>query len=115
VKVIVKCHLGNGLGYRDGVNTTADSFYKRYIASFGEAEITQFLRLFSDQDFTIDFDSTKPHRRAMALATAFKAKTRNVHIVKALDAVLAQPEGALRKISLVAKFREAVANIPKQV
>lgn len=114
VKVIVKCHLGNGMGYYQGVDTTADRFYQAYIAGFGEAEITQFLRLFSDQDFTIDFDSTKPHRRATALAESFKAKTKNPHILKALDALLAQPEGTLRKISGVTKFKEAVAGIPKQ-
>ncbi len=113
VKVIVKCHLGNGMGYYQGVDTTADRYYQGYISRFGEAEIIQFLRLFGDQDFTIDFDLAKPHRRALALVDSFKVKTRNPHIQKALDALSAQPEGTLRKISVVMKFKEAVAGIPK--
>jgi hypothetical protein len=113
VKVIVKCHLGNGLGYYEGVDTTADRYYQHYIANFGEREIAQFLLSFSDPDFTVDFDSAKVHNRAMGLATAFKAKTKNVHMLKALDAVLAQPVGTLRKIASVTKFKEAIANIPK--
>lgn len=113
VKVIVKCHLGNGLGYYGGVDTTADRYYQSYIAAFGEREVIQFLRSFSDPDFTVDCDSTKVHRRAMALVGDFKGKTRNVHVLKALDAVLAQPDGTLRKMATVTKFKEAVANIPK--
>jgi hypothetical protein len=113
VKVLVKCHLGNGYGHRDGVDTTADQHYQLYIGNFGEAETMQFLRLFDDPDFTVDFDSSKPHHRAMALATALKAKTKNVHILRALDVMLAQPEGALRKLPIVTKFKEAVANLPK--
>jgi hypothetical protein len=49
----------------------------------------------------------------MALAARFKTKTRNVYIIKALDVLSAQPEGTLRKISNVTKFKEAVANVPK--
>lgn len=95
------------------MDTTADRFYQAHIGSFGEGEIAQFLRSFSDPDFTVDLDSRKPHSRAMALAARFKTKTRNVYIIKALDVLSAQPEGTLRKISNVTKFKEAVANVPK--
>lgn len=112
VKVVVKCHLGNGLGYYGGVDTTADRYYQGYISRFGEREIAQTLRSFSDPDFTVDFDSAVVHRRAMKLATAFKARVKNVYIIRALDAVLSQPEGTLRKLATVTKFREAVGNLP---
>jgi hypothetical protein len=113
VKIIVKCHLGNGLGYRDGVDETADHYYRRYIENFGEPEIAQFLRSFGDPDFTVDLDSTKVHRRAMGFADWCKSKSKNVYILKALDAVLAQPEGTLRKLSVVSRYKEAVASIPQ--
>jgi hypothetical protein len=113
VKVIVKCHIGNGQGYYGGVDTTADRQYRVYIAGFGEAEVVQFLRLFEDPDFTVDFDSSMAHRRAQALATDLKSRTRNVHVLRALDVLLAQPEGTLRKLSTVTKFKEALASLPK--
>ena len=112
VKVITKCHIGNGYGYREGVDTSADRFYEQYIDGFGEAEVVQFLRLFNDPDFTVDFDSAKPDRRAKALATRLKDKTKNVLILRAVDSVLAQPEGTLRRLSVVTKFKEALKGLP---
>jgi hypothetical protein len=113
VKVITKCHIGNGHGYREGVDESADQYYQRYIAAFGEAEVLEFLRLFEAPDFTVDFDSLKAHRRAQALAAALKDKSKNVHVQRALDVLLAQPEGTLRKLPIVAKFKDALKNLPK--
>jgi hypothetical protein len=113
VKIITKCHIGNGQGYYGGVDTTADRHYRDYIGGFGEAEAVQFLRLFEDPDFTVDFDSSMAHLRARALASTLKSKTKNVHVLRALDVLLEQPEGVLRKLSTVAKFREALKNLPK--
>jgi hypothetical protein len=113
VKVITKCHIGNGQGYYGGVDTTADTQYRHYIAGFGETEIVQFLRLFDDPDFTIDFDLPMAHRRALALTTILKGKTRNIHVLRSLDVLLAQPEGTLRKLATVAKFKEALKSLPK--
>ena len=91
VKVITKCHIGNGHGYYEGVDTSADREYRRYIAGFGEPDVVEFLRLFEVPEFTVDFDSPKAHRRAQALAAALKDKTKNVHVERALDVLLAQP------------------------
>lgn len=115
VKIIVKCHFGNGMGYREGVDETADHYYTSYIRSFGEAEIGQFLRLFADPDFTIDFDSSKVHRRATRFAKWCVSVSKNTYILRALETILAQPEGYLRKMTFVAKFNEAVTNLPAQV
>jgi hypothetical protein len=115
VKIIVKCHLGNGMGYREGVDETADHYYRGYIRSFGEADIGQFLRLFADPDFTIDFDSSKVHRRAMGFAKWCVSVSKNTYILRALEAILAQPEGHLRKMTYLAKFNDAVANLPAQI
>jgi hypothetical protein len=113
VKVITKCHIGNGQGYYGGVDTTADRQYKSYIEGFGETEIVQFLRLFTDPDFTVDFDMKMADRRARALAEKFKGKTRNVHVLRALDVLLAQPEETLRKLYTVTKFTESLKSLPK--
>lgn len=69
-------------------------------------------RLFNDPDFTVDFEMPKADRRAKALATRLKDETKSVHILRALDLVVAQPEGALRKLPIVTKFKE-VQNLPK--
>jgi hypothetical protein len=53
------------------------------------------------------------HKRAQALAAYFKGKTKNVHVLRALDVLSAQPEGTLRKLSTVTKFKEALPNLPK--
>lgn len=113
VKTITKCHIGNGYGNRGGVDVNADTYYQGYIAVFGEQEVIIFLQSFSDPAFTVDFARPQADARARALITSFKAKTRNVHVVRALDALLAQPPNLLRSATLVTKFKEALANLPK--
>ncbi len=113
VKVITKCHIGNGHGYREGVDETAYRHYQGYIAAFGEAEIVQFLRLFEDPDFTVDFGSPKADRRARALAATLRERAKNIHVRRAIDVLLAQPEGTLRKLPIVTKFKEALKSLPK--
>jgi hypothetical protein len=115
VKVITKCHIGNGHGYREGVDSTADGHYQRYIAGFSEAEVVQFLKLFEDSDFTVDFGSPKADQRARALATALREKTKNILVRRAIDVLLAQTEGTLRKLPIATKFQEAVKSLPKPI
>jgi hypothetical protein len=113
VKTITKCHIGNGFGNRGGVDTSADVSYQKYISAFGEREVVMFLRLFEDPTFTGDFSKTKADERARALITAFKEKTTNVHVLRALDALLAQPAELLDKVKMVTKFKQAMAYLPK--
>ena len=113
VKVITKCHIGNGLGYYGGVDTSADQHYQKYIEKFSEAEVVRFIRLFEDPYFTVDFDSRVAHKRAQALATKLRGKTRNIHVLRALDTVLNQPEGTMRKLHTVTKYQESLKTLPK--
>ena len=76
---------------REGVDTTADRCYQRYISGFSEKEVVQFLRLFEDPDFTVNFDSPKADRRARALATALRDKTKICIVQRAIDVLSAQP------------------------
>ena len=115
VKVITKCHIGNGHGFREGVDTTADRCYQRYISGFSEKEVVQFLRLFEDPDFTVDFDSPKADRRARALATALRDKTKNIYVQRAIDVLSAQPVETLRKLPMVTKFQAAMKDVPKSI
>lgn len=113
VKTITKCHIGNGFGNRGGVDTSADVSYQKYIGAFGEREVVMFLRLFDDPTFTADFSKPKADQRARLLITALKEKIKNVHVLRALDALLSQPEELLAKVTIVTKFKQAVANLPK--
>jgi hypothetical protein len=115
VKTIARCHIGNGFGSRGGVDTSADVHYQRYIGDFGEREIVLFLRLFEDPAFTVDFLRPMADARARNLITQFKGKTKNVYVLGALNALLGQPVGVLAKATVVTKFRQAVANLPKPV
>jgi hypothetical protein len=113
VKVITKCHIGNGYGNRGGVDQNADSYYQRYIQKFGEPEVVQFLRLFVDPEFTVDFTRPTADARVRNLVTVLKEKTKNVYVIQALNAILVQPELRLRDVAIVSKFRDAMQNLPK--
>ncbi len=113
VKTIAKCHIGNGRGYREGVDSTADVYYDQYIDGFAEGAVVIFLRLFNDPDFTVDFEMAKADRRVRVLAERLKTKTKNPLIIRALNLVIAQPEGTLRKLNAVTKFKEALQSLQK--
>src|ERR1019366_1442850 len=113
VKTITKCHIGNGYGSRGGVDTSADVHYERYIANFGEREVVIFLRLFDDPTFTSDFARPEADARARALITDFRAKSKNLYVLTALDLLLRNPANLLAKVPTVTKFKLAVANLPK--
>ena len=56
---------------------------------------------------------TNTDQRARLLITGFKDKTQNAHVRRALDALLAQPAELLTRVTVVTKFKQAIANLPK--
>ena len=113
VKVIVQAFAGNGKGFRDGTDESAVEYYKKYIGNFGDEEIIEFIRLFQDQDFTVDFGYTKPDLRVRKLSEWFKTRTTDVFILRALDAVIRMPQGKLQKVAATTEYQDCLDNLPE--
>lgn len=113
VKVICLCYIGNGYGYKRGVDESALPYYARYIESFGEAEVVQFLLLMDDAEFTEAFTRPLADLRVRELARELKAKTGNVHIQKALDIIISAPSGKLDVIATATIYKTALQFAPK--
>jgi hypothetical protein len=113
VKIICTCYIGNGLGYREGVDEVAEPYYTAHITNFGEPEIIEFIDLFSDPDFVGDLGLLKPDRWARKVATLLKERVKQVHMVAALDQIINAPEKALDKIHTTSAFQRALKNIKK--
>ena len=111
VKIICLCWIGNGKGYRKGVDERAEVFYKKFIKKFGIEELKDFIELLSDQEFVTDFDKTKPDSRLRVLAEHFKTTTTDIHINRLLDLIIAFPKRAIGKITTDSRFKEIVKNI----
>lgn len=111
VKVIVVCYVGNGLGYREGVDEQALTYYKRFVDNFETKEIKEFLKLFSDPEFVGDFHKGVPDRRLRSLIPKFKMKTTDVHINALLDFITGFPSGKLDKISSDHRYQELIKHI----
>jgi hypothetical protein len=77
--------------------------------------VVQFLKLFEDPAYTVDLGETKADRRARALASTLRQKTKNIHVHRGIDVLLAQPQGALRRLANITKFKEAVENLPEAI
>ncbi|GGF40803.1 hypothetical protein [Echinicola rosea] len=105
VKVISICYVGNGKGYRQGIDENAAEFYNKFIESFTVTEIKEFLRLFKDPEFVTDFNYTKPDIRLRKLATFFKSKTKDVHITKVLDLIINFPKGSLQRLANDSRYK----------
>lgn len=95
VKVIVICYVGNGKGYRQGIDESAAKFYNEFIEGFTIIEIKDFLNLFKDPEFVTDFNYSKPDGRLRSLAKFFKTKTKDIYINRVLDLILQFPTGKL--------------------
>lgn len=107
VKVICLCHIGNGNGYKEGIDERANVFYKKFIDSFGINEIKTFLTLFTDPEFTTDFAYRTPDRRLRVLVEHLKTKTKDEHINRALDVIIKFPKNSLDNVASDSRFKEA--------
>jgi hypothetical protein len=108
VKVICICYIGNGKGYREGIDESAAVFYNKFIESFTIVEVKDFLQLFTDAEFVTDFNYSKPERRLKQLATFFKSKTKDAHITQVLDLIITYPGRSLQNIASDIKYKDAM-------
>lgn len=108
VKVISICAIGNGKGYYEGVDKRANEYYKKFIEGFGLAEIKDFLQLFQDPEFTLDFNYSKADRRVRVLAKYFKSQTKDVHINRILDLIINLPHGTLQGVSQTDIYKKEI-------
>ncbi len=108
VKVVCICYCGNGKGHKRGVDENALPYYKSFIESFTIDEIKEFLKLFSDNEFVYDLDTSKADERMRELAKCLKEKTTNVHINKALDVIISFPKQVLPKIATDSSYKAAM-------
>ncbi|WP_201261958.1 hypothetical protein [Metasolibacillus fluoroglycofenilyticus] len=111
VKVIVVCYVGNGLGYREGVDEQAVVHYARFIDNFEVKEIKEFLKLFTDPEFVGDFDRGIPNRRLRSLIPKFKTKTTDPHINAVLDFIAQFPSSRLDKVASDHRYQELMKHI----
>lgn len=108
VKVISLCYVGNGNGYREGVDERAVEYYNEFIENFTVAEVKDFVQLFTDPEFVTDFNYSKPDKRLRALANFLKSKTKDVHINKILDSIISFPRGSLQSVASETRYKEAI-------
>ena len=109
VKVISICYIGNGLGYREGVDERALEFYKEFIKRFHDDEIRIFITLFKDHEFIGDLDKTKAIARAKELSKFLIEKTENTFLKKALEVIANAPK--IEKVADTSEYKSAFENI----
>lgn len=110
VKVLCICYVGNGLGYREGVDEAALPYYKKHLSNFEEVEIVEFIKLFGDPEFTAPLAQNKPEARVKKLATALKSMTQNAHVIKALDLIISAP--VVAKVHTTSSFKSSLEYLP---
>ena len=113
VKVRSICFIGNGQGYREGVDESALTYYKKYINNFTESEIVEFIRLFGDPEFISPLARTKPDNRVRQLANILKSSSSNIHILKSLDLIIITPPLTTSKIHGATAFKNSLEYLPK--
>jgi hypothetical protein len=112
VKVLSICFVGNGYGYRQGVDESALSYYNKHINNFTESEIVEFIKLFGDPEFTSPLARKTPDSRVRQQATILKGKTTNAHIIKSLDLIIRTPAMTTHKVHGATAFKSSLEYLP---
>ncbi len=112
VKVLSICFVGNGFGYRQGVDESALPYYRKHINNFNEFEITDFIKLFGDAEFSLPEGMLKPDARVRELANILKLKTSNTHIHKSLDLIIQSPHLTAHKVQSTTAFKNSLIYLP---
>lgn len=100
IKIISICYVGNGKGYKDGVDEIAVSYYEKFIRKFTDENIKEFLRLFDDTEFTLDLDKDKADKRMKKLTLMLEENVQDIRVKKALEKIR---KFADKKLSLIHK------------
>lgn len=112
VKVITLCYIGNGMGYREGVDESAEPYYKEYIEKFSEAEIIEFVKLLSDADLTSVLLMSKADRRLRMTSRLLIDKASNVHLKRILQMIIDAPDHRTDGVSKTTAYRQAITALP---
>ncbi len=111
VKIICLCYMGNGKGYKQGVDERAEQYYIQFINRFTVIEIKEFLDLLGDTEFVTDLDQTKSDLRIRKLAEFYKKLTTDIHINAVLDVIINFPARAIGKITGDIRYKEKIKNV----
>ncbi|WP_068859712.1 hypothetical protein [Perlucidibaca aquatica] len=112
VKVLSICFVGNGHGYKQGVDESALPYYQKHINNFSDIEVVEFIKLFGDSEFSLPTGKSKPDDRVRVLANTLKQKTSNAHIHKSLDLIISAPPLTAHKVHSTTAFRNSLAYLP---
>lgn len=111
VKTICLCYAGNGYGFYEGVDENAVQIYERIIEGFSNEEIKDLILLFSDSEFTVEFDKLKPDRRIRQLCQNLLDKTNNEDLKAGLQLVINYSQLNLKKLHLSQDYQNLLSKI----
>jgi len=111
VKIICLCYIGNGLGYRKGVDERAEIIYVKFLKLFGINELKDFLDLLGDSEFVTDFNKATPDLRLRELVRYFKTLTTDIHLNNVFNLIINFPSKSIHKISTDSRFKDIIKNI----
>lgn len=111
VKVISICYVGNGHGYRQGVDDQALPYYQNYVNNFTEGDAVEFIKLFLEPEFASPLSRSVPDKRVRDMATILKSKHTNVHLQRALDLVITAPTATLYGLYNTTDFKNVISHL----
>lgn len=113
VRVITICYSGNGLGYRDGVDEGALSYYKDFIKNFDDRAISTLLNLMDDNNLLMDMHMPKVSARFKNLCSALSSHCQNDFLRNALDYIVNCNE-PISKVHRTSAYKDLLTKVNLQ-
>jgi hypothetical protein len=107
VKILLLCRVGDAT-WGDGVSTGAKPYYDRLLAKMQEREILELAKLLADSDVTSRLQFKPCQQNFMELVKGLRPKVTNIHLARALDAILGASLAQLRVLGSDSKYKAAV-------
>lgn len=112
VKVISICYVGNGYGFRQGVDEQALPYYSTYVNNFTESDAVEFIKLFLEPEFTSPLMRSVPDKRVRDIAAMLKTKHTHIHLQRALDLIITAPAKTLYGLYNTTDFKNVLPHLP---
>lgn len=109
IKIIMKCRIGNGVTYHDGVSPLGEPIYDEILNKLGDDNITQGIITFYNSNIYNIIDITRCRKHAISILKIFEKNAVNEKLIEILDHLITNSKNLNRALKST-KFKKLASS-----